>query len=229
MGTGKTIIAIHGAGMSAAAWDSLKPLLAGHDLRAVSLPGHGDGAAPLPDIAAMADWLRAKIGTGSCILLGHSMGALVALKAAVGNPAVEGIILCGAAAEMPVNADLLRTAFETPDKAAALVLKWGVSSAHPAADSLRATLKETMHPAALGVDLKACDDFKEGVALAAALDVPALVICGAADKMAAPAAGRALAGLIRGAVCAVLADGGHMMMAEQPHEISLRIMSFLER
>ncbi len=76
------IVLVHGAWSSGAAWDGLVPLLrhAGHDVTAITLPGHGDDPTPpdqvgLSEYAAhVADVLR----TGEpAVLIGHSMGGMV--------------------------------------------------------------------------------------------------------------------------------------------------------
>lgn len=222
------IVAIHGAGMTAAVWDGLPSHLMGYSLRALTLPGHGGGDAPLPTIEDMAAFVRQKIAGEPCILLGHSMGALTALLAAQ-DAAVKGVILCGAAAAMPVNPDLLTTAFEKPDEAMQMILKWGVFSGNHAADDIRAQLAALMFAPALGPDLKACNDFTDGAAAASKLGKPTLVITGAQDKMSRAAEGAALAALIPGASVVMIPDCGHMIMAEKPVEISFQIRSFLER
>ncbi len=228
MTVSQKIVAIHGAGMTAGIWDALPSHLMGHSLRALTLPGHGGGDAPLATIEDMADFVRQKIAGESCVLLGHSMGALTALAAAQ-DPAVKGIILCGAAATMPVNPDLLKTAFEKPQDAAQMILKWGVFSGNPAADEVRAQISAAMYPAALGPDLKACNDFVNGAKIAAAVQKPVLVIAGAQDKMSKASEGAALAAMIPSATVAMLPDCGHFMMSEKPVEISFQIRSFLER
>ncbi len=230
----KTIIAIHGAGMQANAWDLLLadlllPDLTGAGLacRALSLPGHGDRKGDLlPSVEAMADWLRGEIGENppqSTFLLGHSMGALVALEAAR-SQAVCGLILAGAAAAMPVHPDLLRQAGETPQDAAALILKWGVPRHHPDA---AAFLKERMCPSALANDLAACDAYAGGENAATGCGKPALVISGSDDKLAKAASGQALAEMMpQGRFC--LIDGcGHMPMAETPAEMTRQIKAFV--
>jgi pimeloyl-ACP methyl ester carboxylesterase len=77
-------------------------------------------------------------------------------------------------------------------------------------------LRQPGAAAALGVDLAACAAYGGGVAAAARIACPALVIAGAQDRMTSPKGGRALAAAIAGSAYAEIPDAGHMMMIEQP-------------
>jgi pimeloyl-ACP methyl ester carboxylesterase len=230
----KTLVAIHGAGMNAAVWGGMAPHLLDYAFRPVSLPGHDPkaGGELIPSIPAMADWLRQKIAVsapGSTVLLGHSMGALVALAAA-SDPAVAAVVLMGAAPRMPVNPDLLKTARETPNEAIGLVIKWGVDPAHPQVGAVRTVLGSLMHgidPRAIANDLAACDAFSQGEELARKLKCPALVISAQHDKMAKASEGEKLAALMPKAHFHLLTDSGHMMMVERPIETAHEIKDFI--
>ena len=189
----KTIIAIHGAGMQGRVWDILSQKL---PCRELSLPGHGEKAGPLMgSIEAMAAWVGEQAESyppHSIILMGHSMGALVALEAA-SHPSVAALVLMGASARMPVNQDLLKQAVSAPDAAARMILKWGISPAHPEAAEV---LKGQMQPAALANDLTACNVYQRGETAAVAVRQPALVLSGADDKLTKPAEGKLLADLL---------------------------------
>ena len=80
----KMIVAVHGAGMGAWAWNALADAI-DFPFQSLTLPGHGLGGALLPGIPAMADWVKEQL-TGqekdSLVLMGHSMGGLVAMEAA---------------------------------------------------------------------------------------------------------------------------------------------------
>ena len=233
MGTRKTIVAIHGAGLHAGVWGGLVPHLLDHSFRAITLPGHDvkSGTALLPDIAAMAAWVKEKISgdTQEVFLLGHSMGALVALAAA-DMPNVTGIGLLGTAAKMPVNADLLKTAKEAPNEAIGLIIKWGVYSGHPQVGAVRTVLGSLMHtvnPEAIANDLAACNAFQDGLALAAKTAKPALVLSGEHDKLTPAKDGEALAKALSGAEYRLLKDCGHMMMVEKPIDTAAEIKNFI--
>jgi pimeloyl-ACP methyl ester carboxylesterase len=211
----KKIIALHGAGMGPEAWNALDAHL---PLHALALPGHGDGARPLTSIAGMARWVEKQITDAEgIILLGHSMGALVALEAG-GHRAVESLVLLGAAARMPVHADLLKTARENPAEAANLIKKWGVF------DRNREVFGGQMGAmGALFDDLSACNNYQKDKF---DFTKPAFVLAAAGDKMVRPADSEALARLLKGEY-AVLPAAGHMMMLEKPSETAVAIRKFL--
>jgi len=231
----QTIIALHGAGMHAGIWGGMMPHLLDYHVSPVTLPGHDPKKddRPLGSIAEMAKWVRNHIAglpqNLSYVLMGHSMGALVALEAAK-DPAVQSVILLGAAAKMPVNADLLSLATEKPDEAGAMIRTWGVYKAHPQAEAVATVVKAIMLSArqtALAADLKACDDYTGGSATATDLQKPALVICGDADKMTRAVDGQELADMLPQGRHALLTDCGHMMMVEHPIETAIEIKRFL--
>jgi pimeloyl-ACP methyl ester carboxylesterase len=103
-GEGPPLVLVHGLGGAAANWRLLAPALAaGRRVVVPELPGHG-GSAPLPATAhvdALADAVLAAVEAESALpapWVGHSLGGLVALRAAVRRPeAVRGIVLAAAA------------------------------------------------------------------------------------------------------------------------------------
>lgn len=232
-----TIIALHGAGMQAGIWGGIVPHLLDYHVSALSLPGHDPKKddAPLTRIEDMTAWLGAHLDslpTGlPYVLMGHSMGALVALTAA-GHPAVQSVVLMGAAAQMPVNDDLLTLAREKPEDAGAMIRKWGIYSGHPQAEAVGTVVKAIMTATkqdALGVDLAACHAYTGGADAARRLQKPVLVICGENDKMTRALDGQALADLLPAGQHVLLPDCGHMMMVEHPIETALEIKRFLSR
>ena len=111
--TGPKLLALHGWLDNAASFEPLFPELAGFDLVALDLPGHGASAhrAPGHDYAYV-DWLHDvldaldALGWARAHLLGHSMGATIASTLASACPArverlalIEGLGPLGAPAE----------------------------------------------------------------------------------------------------------------------------------
>ncbi|MEO8243752.1 MAG: alpha/beta fold hydrolase [bacterium] len=83
-GSGAPVVLLHGVGMCAAAWAPQIAGLAGHRVIALNMPGHG-GSAPLPgtptlpDYVAWAAKMLQHLNLGPANIVGHSMGALIAL------------------------------------------------------------------------------------------------------------------------------------------------------
>jgi pimeloyl-ACP methyl ester carboxylesterase len=87
-GDGPPLVLIHGFGGAAWNFSELAPLLAGKALVIPDLPGHA-GSSALPaarGLASYADAVAACIDTGPVDVLGHSMGGAVALRLAERRP-----------------------------------------------------------------------------------------------------------------------------------------------
>lgn len=104
-GDGPPVVLVHGLGGTIENWRGIAPELARrHRVLVPDLPGHG-GSEPLPGeirdldpyTDAVVSMLEAE-GIGGAVWVGHSLGGVVALRAAVRRPeAVRGIVLAGAA------------------------------------------------------------------------------------------------------------------------------------
>lgn len=103
-GSGRPLVLVHGLGGAASNWLALVPLLLpGRRLLVPELPGHG-GSSPLPaapSLNAYADRLGLLLeheGVGAAPLVGHSLGAAIALRLAIRHSgAVSALVLAGAA------------------------------------------------------------------------------------------------------------------------------------
>jgi pimeloyl-ACP methyl ester carboxylesterase len=103
-GDGPPLVLVHGLGGTIENWRGLAlPLAASHRVLVPDLPGHG-GSALLPearDVDALAEAVLSVADTEeirSAVWIGHSLGGVVALRAAVLRPdAVRGVGLAAAA------------------------------------------------------------------------------------------------------------------------------------
>ncbi|MFM9270428.1 alpha/beta fold hydrolase [Halomonas elongata] len=91
-GEGEAIVLLHGISSGAASWEPLVAHLPGYRLLAWDAPGYGDSqslaeAEPMAaDYAARLDaWLDA-LGVERCLLVGHSLGAMMATALAARRP-----------------------------------------------------------------------------------------------------------------------------------------------
>lgn len=239
----RTAVFVHGAGVDHTTWNFQARHLAwrGLSVLAPDLPGHGRSAGrPPATVADMAAWLEAVIGAadaGAPVLIGHSMGALVALETAARlGPRAAGLVLLGAGTRMPVHPDLLAAAASGETRAIDLILSWafaerGNVGGHPAPGLWMKggarRLFERGLAGALGIDLKACDDYKGAERAAGRIVCPAVVLLGAKDRMTPPKLGRDLAERITGAAHRTLAGVGHMPTIEDPVAVTAAIDDFL--
>jgi pimeloyl-ACP methyl ester carboxylesterase len=103
-GAGPSLVLVHGLGGTIENWRALAPpLAAGHRVLVPDLPGHGrSGLLPeARDVDALAAAVLAILDaeeTRRAVWIGHSLGGLVALRAAVLQPdAARGIVLAASA------------------------------------------------------------------------------------------------------------------------------------
>jgi pimeloyl-ACP methyl ester carboxylesterase len=228
------VIFLHGAGFDRTAWRLQTRYFAHHgrSVLAVDFPAHGWSEGPaLTSIAAMADWtarLVAAAGLASAALVGHSMGALVALDCAARHPGkVRALALCGVASDMPVHPEMLDSAKANTLKVQELMTFWGLGSARHKGGMVSPGLwlrRESLavlsgnEPGVIHADLAACNAYKDGLARAAAVTCPTVLVLGDGDLMTPAAKGRALGAAIAGAKTVVIPDCGHFMMVERPDE-----------
>jgi pimeloyl-ACP methyl ester carboxylesterase len=237
-------VLLHGAGMNHTVWALQSRWLAFHgwNVLAVDLPGHGRSAGPpLPSIAAMSAWLIALLdeftGPGGATLIGHSMGALIALDTAGRVPGkIHRLALIGAAAAMPVHPDLLAAAMANEHAAIDMVNLWGHGfgaglGASPAPGvwmvGCGERILERAAPGVLYADLSACANYANGLASAAQTSAPALVFCGEKDQMTPLKSGRALAAALPHSTLVVAPGAGHMLPAERPDELLAALSAHL--
>ncbi len=223
-------VLLHGAGMDHSVWALVGRALAAAGFRVLApdLPGHGrSGGTPPPSIedhaAALAEVL-AGLAVTRPLLVGHSMGSLIALELAPRTHAA-GLALVAASARMAVHPRLLQLAARDAAAAAELMVRWSFPAEVrfggqpipgtwlPAAAR---TLIARSGPQVLAADLTACDTYQGAAARARALDVPARVVAGARDRMTPPRAGRELAGLLPRGRFLLLEGCGHMIPLERP-------------
>jgi pimeloyl-ACP methyl ester carboxylesterase len=237
------VVFIHGAEHDHSVWVLQSRYLAhhGYGVLAVDLPGHGRSEGPpLASVEAIADWVAALLdaaGVKQAALVGHSMGALVALDCAGRHPArVRRIALIGAAFPMHVSDELLTATRDDEPLAQDMVNIWSHSAyAHYPSnpgpgfwvigENLR--LMQRQKAGVMHVDFKACNDYAAGAERAAQTTCPALFILGRRDVMTPARSGRALAKAVKGARVVEVGGSGHALMAEKPDDVLDALTAFL--
>jgi pimeloyl-ACP methyl ester carboxylesterase len=229
----KTLVFIHGSGGDHTVWGYQYGRLKGDfNIAALELPGHGSSDGPgEQDVAKYVEWVRAALpvfGIENPVLIGHSLGAAIALTFAVYHgELLSGVVACGGGLRMPVNPAILEGVRKDPAAIRAMTAKIAVAKKHR--ERLSPVLMEQKgDPEILYGDFLACDglDITEA---AKQIRVPALVVCGAEDKMMPLAHSEALRDAIPGAQMAVIAEAGHMVMMEEPEAFNEVLKQFVDR
>ena len=89
-------------------------------------------------------------------------------------------------------------------------------------------LMERMQAGVLSTDLVACDRYDGGLASAAAVACPALVMMGERDVMAPPRNAQALIGALKDVRSVTLPGCGHSLMVEQPDAVLDALRRFVD-
>lgn len=239
------LVFLHGAGMDHSVWQLQSRYFAHHGYRsiAVDLPGHGRSEGPplesVEDLAAWTALLIDKLDIGSAHVVGHSLGSLVALELAASNPAaVRSSILLGTAAELPVNESLLATAVTNQHLAGQLMTSWSHDlDTHTGGHDIPGywQLGSSIHlfdrcpEGVMAADLRACDDYKGGLAAASEIIAPVTVIVGLADRMSRPEQVEPLLTTLRNVELVEIANAGHMAMIEASAAVRKAIADALQR
>lgn len=238
-----TIVFIHGGEQDHSAWALQSRYMAhhGYGVLAVDLPGHGRSkGAALSRIEEMADWivaLLAAAGVRTAIVIGHSMGSLVALEAAARFPdRISAMVLLGTAFPMRVSPELLEASQRDEPAAQNMINIWSHAAyAHypgspgPGAWVAGANLRvmQRQKPGVLHTDFAACNNYKAGLERAAQVRCPTLLLLARHDLMTPARAAQDIAKAITGAKIVMIPGSGHNLMAEKPDEVLDALIAFL--
>ena len=254
-GAGDTaIFFLHGVGGGAQAWAQNLPVLAAQGYRCIAwdMPGYGDSSAITPynnqTLAQSLLSLIAHISAKSNILLGHSMGGMVAQEAFALQPGtIQGLILFAtspafgkpggdwqqqflASRFAPLDAglgmaglapDLVRGMFAPRSTDSPIADRQ--DAAMLAAVALMSRVPEATYRAAL----TAISSFNRLDNLTN-INVPTLCLAAEFDKNAAPAVMEKMAARIANAQYQCLPGAGHLANMEDPQAFNAAVLNFLQ-
>jgi 3-oxoadipate enol-lactonase len=254
LGSGPTILMLHGIGGGSQVFAPQLESFSSQGFRAVAwdMPGYGNSAPIEPytfkglanSAAQLVEALDPSGGNAPVILLGHSMGGMVAQELIARRPGlVRALILSGTTAafgKADGHVDAWQERFivqrtvpldaggSMSDVAAALVPGMLGSAALPAGARLAQQVMGAVHAATYRAALAALPTFDRKAALAQ-IRVPTLLIAGAQDSSATPCLMRGMAQQIAGAEYVELAGVGHIANLEAPDLFDAAVLSFLAR
>ena len=234
-----SIILLHGSGQSHVVWSLTTQFLSDQNYNVFTLdfPGHGNSEGQsLKTIEEMAEWLEKviiKIGIKNLTLVGHSQGCLVALEYANKFPEkIKSLIFIAGSYEIPVNESLINLALSGDMESLNLMMKWGYGNSKQfiGGNPLQKILNSSREVIeVLSVDLKACNNYKNGLNAAKKIKCPTFFIFGESDKMIKLEKGKKFSGLLPGSKVHVIKDCGHMIILEKAFEMREKIVEFLKK
>ena len=255
-GTGHTaVLLLHGVGGGHRAFDATLPSLAKAGYRAIAwdAPGYGLSAPLEPfDMPRFAQALLRLIrhirqGAGAhppadrIVVLGHSMGGMIAQEACFVEPAaIDGLVLFATSAAFGKpggewQKEFLQSRFAALDAGLGMVglsrvlvggmLADGTSEqTRNTATKLMNSVPETTYRAALAaiVTFNRLENLPH-------IKVPTLCLACAEDKTAPPAVMEKMANKIPNADYRCLANAGHLGNMEQPHAFNAAVLDYLRK
>ncbi len=238
------IIFLHGAGQDHTVWTLFNRYYAKKQFNslAVDLPGHNRSAGePLTSIEDMSRWLIELVQVldiEKTALVGHSMGALIALEAASQLlTKVTTLILLGVAVPMPVGEPLLAAAKEHNPVAVDMIMLYAHSQAsqiggNPVAgihilNSNRRLMERYLKNNILYTDLNACNAYSRGLDAASSVTAPVTLVLGEEDKMTPPGGSGELRAALKQPRIDILDECGHLMLSEKPEAVHQSILAAL--
>ncbi len=229
------VILIHGAGGHHLYWPPQVRRLHDQRIFTVDLPGHGKsegiGHHSIDDYTGEIIKFTKAAKLNAAVLVGHSMGAAVALRTAIRFPKkVLGLGLVGSAASLRVAPSILQSAADPTMFTQAVRMVIDLSFAPQTNLRLKELAAQRMaeiRPSVLYGDFLACEAFDAADQLSK-ISVPTLILCGAEDKMTPPKHSEFLRDHIAGAQLEIMPNAGHMVMLEQPDQVAEKLSAFLD-
>jgi pimeloyl-ACP methyl ester carboxylesterase len=221
------ILFIHGAGGTKSKWRTIKDYPEISNYEAIDLPGHGDNEfnliTSIQDYAAYVDQSIQE----DTIVVGHSMGGLIALELAARNKCVKGIVLAASFYELPVHPKILDSLAngEFPESL------FNASYNRNVSQQLLQEEKEELNLVPIEVthaDFKACSNYKEGNEILANLQIPVYAILGKQDKLLPKEPAELLRKVKSDIRITEIDDSGHYIMLEQPKEFAAALSKVIQ-
>ncbi|MEL7099843.1 MAG: alpha/beta fold hydrolase [Pseudomonadota bacterium] len=240
-GAGSDVLLLHGVGLRAEAWGAqIDALATSYRVTALDLPGHGE--SPLgPKSGTITVYVQAaarvlKTLPRPALVVGHSMGAMLALELGARWPAqVAGVAALNAvfertdAAARAVQDRAAELDGTTPADPTATLNRWFGAQASLARDACEGWLK-TVAPAAYQDAYTAFAHSRTpDRALLARLNVPALFMTGSLEPNSTRDMSRAMAAIAPKGSAYIVEGAAHMMPMTHAAEVNAALRHLVQQ
>ena len=230
------VILIHGAGGSHLSWPPELRRLPHRNTYSIDLPGHGksEGYGEQTVLAyarQLVEWMR-EMNLYRVILCGHSMGGAIALKVASLDPEhISGLCLLGVGVRLSIPDNILENLSNPTTIPTALSSILSLSFSSETAPRLVELVSKrflSVRPSVLKGDFLACKEF-DGTKYEQSVQHPMICLAGAQDQLVPLRYVQLLVSKNPGAELSVIPGVGHMLMLENPSQVLIRLITFLEK
>ncbi|PKO04520.1 MAG: hypothetical protein CVU41_16450 [Chloroflexi bacterium HGW-Chloroflexi-3] len=227
------VILIHGAGSNHLCWPAEIRRLRDATVYAIDLPGHGKSAGTAHHLvssysSAIIDFI-ARLGHNRAILVGHSLGAAIALQLALDHPQhIAGLVCISAAASFQIDPTVINLfrLHQTQKKAQELLGRFfvpqhGKTNWYPNLIKSLPTVRNSLWYA----DLRAAEQFDLRGQLSG-ITIPTLVLSGEEDPLVPHSNATHLFRQLPNARFKGFPQHGHLLMLEDPTGVAHEIQGF---
>lgn len=240
------LVCLHGISSAASGWAGLLPGLARPGWRALAWDMPGYGASPTLDPYDFPGLARAVVemldaaGLEQAVLVGHSLGGMIALQTAADFPdRVSGLVLACCTPAFGAPSGAAQEAFLTrrlgaldrggsmADLAADLIPAMAAPGTAPALLAAATELMDRIPPESYRAAMHALVRFDQRAALPH-IQAPTLCLAGELDTVSTPLVVRRMAERMPAASYVEMPGAGHLAPFEQPAEFVAQVRAFLE-
>ncbi len=230
----KNIVFVHSAASMGKIWErEVSYFSEWYNTIAPDLPGRGgtggDGKTDVFDYADFIKEVMTELDFFPAVIVGLSLGGAVAQAVALSYPDyVDGLVLSGTGAKMPVSPQIFEVIRDDYDKYLELAGSVAYGPGTPEEVVLRnREIFKSVRPEVASCDYEACNTFDSRGRISE-IDVPTLILCGESDFLMPPKFSVYLNQNIQDSRLEMFPGVGHIVMSEAEERFREVVLEFIK-